>query len=86
MIDDESLRNGTATKIRVSVMYFAVVDFCSHKKTRTAPNYNFQCAGPPTHALYMIFFKKSFSTPVTCPALAVTPTADRGMLCILALF
>lgn len=86
MIDDESLRNGPAMKIRVSVTYFTVVDFCSHKKTTTTPNYNFQLAGSPKPPLYMIFLKKSFSTPVTCPALAVAPTADRGMLYILALF
>lgn len=85
MIDNESFRNGTVVKTRVRVTYFAVANFCFHKKTRTIPNHNFELSGPPpSPPLYMIYFNKSFSTPVTSPALTVTPAADRWMLCILA--
>lgn len=81
---DESFRNGTIAKIRVGVTYFTVTDVCFHKKEKQHQTTTFNFLGIPLNStLHDNLKKKSFSTPATCPALIVTPTADRGMLCIL---
>lgn len=76
MIDDESFRNSTVAKIRAGVMCFAVTDFHFNNK-------NFQPSGTfsPTYTTFQNL--RTFLTLVSCPAFAVNPIADRGMLCLL---